>query len=919
MSLWVQLVNRCPDVNFSPSELRKWYEAWILDRSPSYKDGKKLKLEIFSRTISQVGKTILILDGFDEVPETQQQVLLESLQHIQKEATQCRILITSRPYTRIREMFKGNKQLEMSENQQDIELYIMDRMNRQQERSLGRKIRNLIRSELHPKCQGDFLLAKLYMDDVLRTTDDRTLKDVIRNLPLTAAECYEQRLERLQQQDSSRGLHPCSAIQALFWTVFSKAPMSEQELKTALAVKVGDKKYDKLGEPKINFEALCGGLVRRDPRSNEIRIIHKTFADHLQHAEAREKWFPTIQEHIPKILLTYLSFKRMNKSYKDDPSRAKLRNKYPLAPYALRYWGEGLSSLLKRGTDLWRLTDGFLRSSIHNWNSFLKHEVANIMVSKAKGWRLAEDTFTSGTISGLHWVATFGISDFIPVLQDHERQSQAKKCVSMTPLGLAAAHNQNRVVEELLETGVDVNDVGVPSQPLRPPLYDAVFHRNLEATKLLLMKGADMTLRRIDNDESPLDLAYVIGRERVAKLLAASISGKLPTRAQELQFLVRGAFASELQKAVDDGLDVNHPCENGKLALDYAHELGYDKVISILKSKGAEAKLPRPSYAQTPPSPYPLNNSELTFPGNLIVQEKNWGLQKCATLYCRTGGEDVEFENEARERLNLIPDHSEDDSDSDSIFSEDSSGSESDSLSMPNSDSEPERETNAVSYDIRPTDDFELKRRITSVTELLEEYPGAESDGEYESDSMEMTIPTRDIACGASEVDTDTDIDDETSEFGGHGSSFDIHENTSLLLLEVPLREGIELPIQTIIFETISSDQGWSSHENHGTYLGSTRSWFDVSVSNPEGESKALRVQHNVHASERLRLHTNIWRLDDLKNTAYQRTHLMQSIRHGSTLKFYAHAWGGVGWRNNVAYARVQIFDSSKEICKFAD
>ncbi|HEY3303577.1 MAG TPA: ankyrin repeat domain-containing protein [Candidatus Binatia bacterium] len=75
------------------------------------------------------------------------------------------------------------------------------------------------------------------------------------------------------------------------------------------------------------------------------------------------------------------------------------------------------------------------------------------------------------------------------------------------------------IIELLLSFGADPNQRGINDYT---PLHMAVGERNLPAVKLLLASGADPRLRtRIDDCETPREMAEAAGLREIAELLAA--------------------------------------------------------------------------------------------------------------------------------------------------------------------------------------------------------------------------------------------------------------------------------------------------------------------------------------------------------------------------------------------------------------
>ncbi|KAI1808768.1 hypothetical protein F4811DRAFT_569537 [Daldinia bambusicola] len=805
MSLWKQLADsvdfKLDDEDFKSLDAK-------LERT-KFRTGieeQELKFSIFNKTIAEGEKVILMLDGLDEVPQALQSKLIDGLKAIQGQNKQCLLLVSSRPYAHIREMSENDSKFNLEAKEVDIQLYVSDRVSRKKQRFFRRPdITEYIIRNLTGRCTGNFLMAKLCMDEVLRATNEHDCKGIINSLPKSAQEAYDQglyRLARLYNDTRSKTALPCHAIQALFWVAFVRTPMTDRELKQALAVDKGDDDYHKTKETHLSIDTLCGELVIVDPVSRVVHGAHRTFIEHLVMEETRVLWFPDIREHIHFTLMKCLLFRCMR-----EPADDAFGERYPLATYAMQNWGDDLGKILKPNTQLWETTEPLLKTPFEQWNDHIKSKAVHAIASRAKGWEREMETeaLSPGTISGLHWAVTFDLQLFIPYLLDYENQYPITNPVPVTPLGLAAAQYRRDIATMLVEKGAKINVVLSHGRSVRPPLYEAVYHRNEELVLYLLEHGADMTLRRHDNDKSPLDLAYDLGRESIALILANSISGRVPTKAQELQFLVRGAFITQLRRAINEGLDINHPCENGKQALDYANEMGNQEIIDLLRINHATPLLRWPAF-ETESSPYPQNLPESWGSGHVITKQKIWD------------------KGEYPQMLYL--------------------------------------------HDVAENDSDAKSEREGKVGRETKE--GVPSN---------LVWPSR------------------------------VHR-PSALLLQVPIDRRLKLPLQSIVFETYSRDQGWSSHENQGTYRGSTRSWIDVCVKHDQTKSQAFRIQHNVHASRQFRLHTNIWNLKELEVSSPARAQFIKDIQYGSILQVSAHAEEVYNWGNKVAFIRVRICGS---------
>lgn len=794
MLFWIQLVSSGSRLDYQfVDEFEKKY---CMDHI-SNEERKQRKMEIFQYTAAKGPGVILVLDGLDEVPRHRQQELVNFLRELQQHCPKLRLLITSRPYKSIGDMFVDDPTFALETASSDLELYILGRMETEMwKRRWSEEWLVHILKELIPRCEG-FVMCKLLMDEVRRTQTRRQCSDVIKNLPKTIQDALKRVIERLADEcDGSKPGDPtCLAVQALFWVVFAKSPMTQNQLRQALAVTDESLKHDKDGKQqyeddeedlaRLDLVSICGELIKVNDGDKTLRVMHKSVADYLVTSETRDLWFPNIMEHIPTVLLQFLRLDRMQDPI-EGTSTEDFMKKNPLCPYALEFWGVDLANSLRPETRLWVLAETTLKESIHEWNGQVKSQAVETLVSKVGGepynpiaamvrcrpGYITREWFGPGTITGLHWAVVFDLPMLIPSLS---KIPEPNNPVPTTPLGIAAMLGRDEMVNCLIDNGSKVNIHQDIDWAVRPPLHDAVW-LSQATISLLLEKGADLTQRRGRFDQSPLDIAYEIGVEMTTQANWI-MNHPVPTRSQELQFLVRRGNVNELNEAIEKGLDVDHPCENGKMALDYAQEMGHQEIVGILKSRGAKSNFVWPAIMDGP-SPRPLSHPVISTMTPIVWGHESW--EKCRVV-------------------NGWPDY--------------------------------------------------LHR----------------SEGW-------STYPHR------------------------------------KLLLEIPIPENIEVPIQSIVFETDSMDQGWSDYRHlHGTYIATHGSRFEVCFHHPDGDSESFVLQTNLHGSKNPRLHTNIWNLSELEVSSPRRADLIKNMRHPGSLQVFGHA-EKQGWKNRVSSVRVQMY-----------
>ncbi|KAK7959727.1 uncharacterized protein PG986_004581 [Apiospora aurea] len=466
---------------------------------------------------------------------------------------------------------------------------------------------------------------------------------MIERLPRSAYEAYDQGLRRMAEEfpDVEEGELPCTAIQALFWVVYAKSPLTETQLRQALATKFGAQGYDPNREVFKGFSltSICAEYLVVDNEDSTLRVAHKTIADDLLQPKTRTTWFPSIEEHIPTTLLQFLHFECLKRG-NGGISRGDFISLYPLCPYALEFWGKDLARFLSPPkpeipeTTLWKMADTTLKESICGWNDYVNVQATKVLAAQLggepdqEGWP-SEEWFAPGRINGLHWVVFLDLPVFIPILAEHDRERLDRDPIPTTPLGLASICKGESMMDDLITIGAQVNLSHDTDHIVLPPIFDAALCKNATMVSKLLKIGADPSVRRGTRDESPLDMAFWLGHEQVADILATNIHKNSPMSAQELLFLVRGGFVKQLECAIERGLGLNIPCENGKMALDYAKEMGNQGITELLIKGRAASKLTWPAV-KTDSCPYPLNYQPAAVMTPIASGQRHWGELDCA-------------------------------------------------------------------------------------------------------------------------------------------------------------------------------------------------------------------------------------------------------------------------------------------------
>lgn len=629
MSLWVQLVK-------SKTECLRdiaWIKKSKVDHHPAILTGQrrlKVQNDLIQHALKHSGNTVLILDGLDEVPRKLQRKVVEHLRILQKENDSCRILISSRPYDSIARIFTHDPQVYIEAPDVDLTLYMEERFSRQDwDCHCEFKSRDIIEILLK-NCQKSFILTKLIMDEVEVADSKAHCERIISDLPSTVDEAYRRGLNRLKAESSSDGLVdglPCMSIQAVFWVAFAKSQMTGNQLEHALAI--ADSNPDSDSKVRMwrerGIDSQTGKLVVVDPKNGELVIVHETLTKYLTKDETRLDFFPKIRECMHQVQLECLLADHC-KSKVLAGSKKEYFEQYPLLPYAVSNWGEGLGNVLERDTSLWYSTEVLLGTFFHEWNEVIRDEIIQLFDSKLR-WRINPRKLYNhhildvGSIDGLYWIVVFDLQKLVPFWIDAHTECLVKDPIPTTPLALAAFLNNIPMMRLLIEHGAQVNITQRTNTTIRPPLCEAIIGGHVSTIEFLLQNGADMTSRSDAYDISPLDHAYLPPTKTLALLMASYISRLNRTSAQELQFLIKSGCVKELHSAIQRGMDVNHPCENGKRAFDYALKMGHQEITEVLINSGATSNLCWPAE-KSEFCTYPTNLRELTVTPLVSVEKE---------------------------------------------------------------------------------------------------------------------------------------------------------------------------------------------------------------------------------------------------------------------------------------------------------
>lgn len=230
-------------------------------------------------------RAFVLIDGFDELEETERDTLLRHLSRLQQALT-LSICITLRHDPNIPlkiEPSMGTTITPMPDNTYEIETFVAQELMRcvESRKLVVHDITLLsdIRNALQTDSQGMFLWAALQIESLCSMETDNAIRLALENLPKGLPETFERILQRSEKTGSS----PSYQRPILELLSVAQRPLTVDELREALSVLPGDTNWDpsRLLNNIMKVLACCGSLVCIDEEELTLRLVHHSVKQYL--------------------------------------------------------------------------------------------------------------------------------------------------------------------------------------------------------------------------------------------------------------------------------------------------------------------------------------------------------------------------------------------------------------------------------------------------------------------------------------------------------------------------------------------------------------------------------------------------------------------------------------------------------------
>ncbi|KAJ5154944.1 Tetratricopeptide-like helical [Penicillium coprophilum] len=218
---------------------------------------------LFSKSYKSDSTFFLLLDGIDQIEKSDLKEFIRVLEELQVTSEtwlqfKLRIFITGRDDTMRKiesQLGGGMSTIEMaSENNDDIEKFIIDRMNKMeilsgssdQVLSLRREILQNLRTQTH----GDFVNIGLLLHEISGKQRPGEIRDILSRSGGNRSDTIARKIERLNETLNEEDISDLNVI--LTWVVFACWPPSLGELEAVVFLKAGESSLRPLAEKIID-------------------------------------------------------------------------------------------------------------------------------------------------------------------------------------------------------------------------------------------------------------------------------------------------------------------------------------------------------------------------------------------------------------------------------------------------------------------------------------------------------------------------------------------------------------------------------------------------------------------------------------------------------------------------------------------
>lgn len=222
------------------------------------------------------------------------------------------------------------------------------------------------------KSQGNFLWAKLALEELEKVYSDESVDDVLDEIPQGMASIYGRVLDMMAT--STREIKLTKAI--LTWVICGARSLSIVELQAALKLDL----TMTIRNMERSVEGLCGQLLRID-KSKTVQVVHTTVRDFLLNGELESPLAIRKDQGHQQLALVCLRY-LVSDEMKPPKHRLLLQSQHgatsEFADYACTLFSEHIIRAPTASAEILTLLNQFFRTNVLTWVEFIarnKHDL----------------------------------------------------------------------------------------------------------------------------------------------------------------------------------------------------------------------------------------------------------------------------------------------------------------------------------------------------------------------------------------------------------------------------------------------------------------------------------------------------------------------------------------------------------------
>ena len=580
---------------------------------------------VIQSLLCELEKTYILINGLDECSDAVRLEILESVAAMLDRATaqgqKVNILVSSRMQ---RATLDGHT-VETQATDEEITSMVTKRLDlprtfkqtMKAKVAADPKLRIEIIDAVVVKANSMFLIADLHLKSLSNSTNVRRLREILRRLPETVDEYYEQAWTRISRQD---GHLRDIAQKAISWLHHSRRQLKVEELSHAVALRPGDKVLDSDGLIAMeDILEVCPGLVVLEQHGQIARLAHPTVHNFFH--KQKDRIFKDTSEYLTRTCLTYLCLdvfkvqtrkifqsEEMVDRYADPGERVSdwaiityRLKEYPFLDYAAENWGYHVRGEYEESC--FEQIFKFLCTGAELENAHL----VQAQVFHASVRRHVDDKFVFAELFPVRVAISFGL--------EHTACSLAPLISRLPLLGQEKALFEEHMIKALLEAieggllsvTTVMLDIGIQlPDPTESPLTirDQTFLYRTEAPGSALDKSlfyrhnaiADMLVQREiggEISEITMEHAVLAGNENILGLYLSmteddEFQGYDDRLDAILHFAIEKGQQAGIEFGIKNGASLESSNHSGLTALGIAVMCGKSSIVQFLLENGAD-------------------------------------------------------------------------------------------------------------------------------------------------------------------------------------------------------------------------------------------------------------------------------------------------------------------------------------------